>query len=107
MNLGKAILKATKISNAKELESIPATGIKNAIWRNEKGVLQFGEIGLCDHCKTPYYINVVNVISVSDGRFDKLENTLIEECTCEPENDYKCMFCNSVSFLNDLNECSK
>jgi len=93
MSLGKMILNAKAVEDTKALENLPKTGIENAIWRNEKGVLQFGEIGFCDHCGTPYCINTVNVISVSDNRFNHLKNMYIEECTSEPENDDKCMFC--------------
>jgi hypothetical protein len=89
MNLANEILKAQKISNIKDIKK----GIKNAIWRNEDNKVLCGEINICEHCKTPYFVNAINVLSGPVSLFKGLEKISIEECTSDPDNDYKCAFC--------------
>lgn len=93
MGMAERILKATKIRNQAELSKVTSI-IEDAIWRDESGRVCFGTIDICDHCKTPFHVNAVTVTQGPKSLFAGLEKIELEECTCEPDNDYKCMFCN-------------
>jgi hypothetical protein len=92
MGMAESIMNAKKIKNADDLAKVTKM-IENAIWRDESGKVCFGTIDICDHCKTPFHINTVTVTQGPRSLFAGLESINLEECTCDPDNDYKCMFC--------------
>ena len=92
MGMAEKILNATKIKNSDELSKVTEM-IDDAVWMDEKGRVLFGTIDLCEHCKTPFYINAVTITQGPAILFEGLEKISLEECTCDPDNDDKCMFC--------------
>lgn len=90
--MAERIMNAKKIRNQNELSKVTVM-IEDALWKNERGEICFGSIDLCDHCKTPFHINTVTVTQGPRSLIAGLESISLEECTCEPDNDYKCMFC--------------
>jgi hypothetical protein len=95
---------AVKIRNMNQLHTLlgawtpsqESKQIESAVWREgHTGQMQWGAIGRCDNCGTPYSINTVWVTSgISMVGYAKLD---IEECTINPEEDTEgyglCTFC--------------
>lgn len=91
MGMREEILSAKKIRNQKELAELPIKTIENAIWRDYRGQVLAGTIDFCD-CKTPFYVNAVNVLSAPINLIKDLEKIDLEECSYDHETE-KCMFC--------------